>query len=175
MRILQFQYKQNIRQKGEETVAALLKSGQSAVVLAGRPYHLDPMIHHDIPDLITVSGAAVLSGDSIAHLGKELLFPLLAIEQWGYHVRLYRAATFMARYPLFQMIQLTSFGCGLDAVTAEQVAEILHSVGKVHTLLKIDEGAQLGVVKIRVRSLLSTMTNTVQPSEVGLQPSFRSS
>jgi len=85
------------------------------------------------------------------------LFPLQAVDQWGYHARLYRTATFATLHPQVQMIQLTSFGCGLDAVTAEQVDEILTSCGKVHTLLKIDEGAQLGAVKIRVRSLLSTM------------------
>jgi predicted nucleotide-binding protein (sugar kinase/HSP70/actin superfamily) len=115
------------------------------------------MIHHGIPELIVSSGMAVLSGDSVAYLGRNLLFPLQVVDQWCYHARLYRAATFTATHPQFQMIQLTSFGCGLDAVTAEQVAEILASVGKVHTLLKIDEGTQLGAVKIRVRSLLSTM------------------
>jgi predicted nucleotide-binding protein (sugar kinase/HSP70/actin superfamily) len=79
-----------------------------------------------------------------------LLFPLNVVDQWRYHARLYRAATFTAKHKQFQMVQLTSFGCGLDAVVTEQVAEILHSVGKPHTLLKIDEGTQLGAVKIRI-------------------------
>jgi predicted CoA-substrate-specific enzyme activase len=152
-------YKTDIRQKGEELFISLVESGEPGIVLAGRPYHLDPMIHHGIPELIVSGGAAVLSGDSVAHLGRNLLFPLLVVDQWGYHARLYRAATFVATHPQFQMIQLTSFGCGLDAVTAEQVAEILTAADKVHTLLKIDEGTQLGAVKIRVRSLLSTMNN----------------
>ncbi|MDR2440362.1 MAG: acyl-CoA dehydratase activase-related protein [Planctomycetaceae bacterium] len=152
-------YKTDIRQKGEELFISLVESGESGIVLAGRPYHLDPMIHHGIPELIVSGGVAVLSGDSVAHLGRNLLFPLQVVDQWGYHARLYRAATFVATHPQFQMIQLTSFGCGLDAVTAEQVAEILTSADKVHTLIKIDEGTQLGAVKIRVRSLLSTMNN----------------
>ncbi|MDR2116913.1 MAG: acyl-CoA dehydratase activase-related protein [Planctomycetaceae bacterium] len=155
-------YKADIRQKGEETFFSLVESGESGIVLAGRPYHLDPMIHHGIPELIVSGGAAVLSGDSVAHLGRNLLFPLQVVDQWGYHARLYRAATFVATHSQFQMIQLTSFGCGLDAVTAEQVTEILASVDKVHTLLKIDEGTQLGAVKIRVRSLLSTMNQKIK-------------
>ncbi len=152
-------YKSDLRRMGENAVEALLRTGQPAIILAGRPYHLDPLIHHGIPELITAHGAAVLAGDAVAHLGQELLFPMQIVDQWGYHARLYRAATFAARHPQFQMVQLTSFGCGLDAVTAEQVMEILASVGKAHTLLKIDEGAQLGAVKIRIRSLLSTMTD----------------
>ncbi|MDR0609165.1 MAG: acyl-CoA dehydratase activase [Planctomycetaceae bacterium] len=156
----QIRYEQDIRQRGEEVVHELLSTGQPAVVLGGHPYHLDPMIHHGIPELINSLGIAVLSGDSVAHLGKELLFPLNVVDQWRYHARLYRVATFTAKHKQFQMVQLTSFGCGLDAVVAEQVAEILHSVGKPHTLLKIDEGTQLGAVKIRIRSLLSTMQQT---------------
>jgi len=152
-------YKADIRRIGEQTLAKLNETHTPGIVLAGRPYHLDSLIHHGIPELIVSSGAAVLSGDSIAHLGEKLLFPLQVVDQWGYHARLYRAATLTARQPLLQMIQLTSFGCGLDAVTAEQVNEILASVGKVHTLIKIDEGTQLGAVRIRVRSLLSTMKN----------------
>ena len=167
----QKRYKNDVRQMGEAAVREIIESGVPAIVLAGRPYHLDPLVHHGIPDLIVSSGAAVLSGDSVAHLGSELLFPLLVVDQWGYHARLYRAATFAAKMPNFQMIQMTSFGCGLDAVTAEQVSEILASVGKVHTLLKIDEGAQLGAVKIRVRSLLSTMVQTESKTPHGeLQP-----
>ncbi len=152
-------YKVELRKKGEETVRELARTGLPAVILAGRPYHLDPLIHHGIPDMIVAGGAAVLGGDSVAHLGKDLHFPLLAVDQWGYHARLYRAATLATHHPNFQMVQLTSFGCGLDAVTAEQVDEILAAGGKVHTLLKIDEGTQLGAVKIRIRSLLSTTRN----------------
>ncbi|MDR1382916.1 MAG: acyl-CoA dehydratase activase-related protein [Planctomycetaceae bacterium] len=150
-------YKADICRTGEKILAQLNAEHVPGIVLAGRPYHLDPLIHHGIPELIASSGAAVLSGDSVAHLGEQLLFPLQVVDQWGYHARLYRAATLTACQPHLQMIQLTSFGCGLDAVTAEQVNEILTSVGKAHTLIKIDEGTQLGAVRIRVRSLLSTM------------------
>ncbi|MDR1957843.1 MAG: acyl-CoA dehydratase activase-related protein [Planctomycetaceae bacterium] len=151
-------YKEDIRRKGEEAVAEITASGEPAIVLAGRPYHLDPMIHHGIPEMILACGAAVLSGDSVMSLGQDLLFPFHVVDQWTYHSRLYRAATFVARHSGFQLVQLNSFGCGLDAVTTGQVEEILTSVGKTHTLLKIDEGTQLGAVKIRIRSLLSTCT-----------------
>jgi predicted nucleotide-binding protein (sugar kinase/HSP70/actin superfamily) len=155
----QNKYRNEVRGKGEEFVESSAAGNEvMAVVLVGRPYHLDPMIHHGIPELIVSSGAAVLSGDSIAHLGRELMFQLRVVDQWSYHARLYRAATFVAKqHAGFQLVQLNSFGCGLDAVTAEQVEEILASKGKVHTLLKIDEGAQLGAVKIRIRSLLATL------------------
>ncbi|MDR1925047.1 MAG: acyl-CoA dehydratase activase-related protein [Planctomycetaceae bacterium] len=151
-------YRNEVRAKGAELAARQTDSGGTTIVLVGRPYHLDPMIHHGIPELIVSSGAAVLTGDSVAHLGQNLMFPLRVIDQWGYHSRLYRAATFVANQSAsVQLIQLNSFGCGLDAVTAEQVEEILAFKGKAHTLLKIDEGAQLGAVKIRVRSLLATL------------------
>ncbi|MDO4549748.1 MAG: acyl-CoA dehydratase activase [Planctomycetia bacterium] len=154
-------YKEDVREMGRRAVEELLKTGMPAIILAGRPYHLDPLVHHGIPELIVTHGAAVLSGDAVAHLGKELFFPLQVVDQWGYHARLYRAATFTAMHPNFQMVQMTSFGCGLDAVTAEQVGEILAAAGKVHTLLKIDESTQLGAIKIRIRSLLSTMREPV--------------
>jgi predicted CoA-substrate-specific enzyme activase len=150
-------YRDEVRNKGKDFVESHVAKDSTAVVLVGRPYHLDPMIHHGIPELIVSSGAAVLSGDSVAHLGQNLMFPLRVVDQWSYHARLYRAATFVANQQGFQLIQLNSFGCGLDAVTAEQVEEILAHKGKVHTLLKIDEGTQLGAVKIRVRSLLATL------------------
>ncbi|MDR2172231.1 MAG: acyl-CoA dehydratase activase-related protein [Planctomycetaceae bacterium] len=160
----QEEYKREVRSKGEEYVKSVEAGGGNgkngngvSIVLVGRPYHLDPMIHHGIPEIIVASGAAVLTCDSVANLGQNLMFPLRVIDQWGYHARLYRAATFVANQPSFQLVQLTSFGCGLDAVTAEQVEEILAHKNKVHTLLKIDEGAQLGAVKIRVRSLLATL------------------
>lgn len=154
----QKEYRDEVCRKGEEFIETSTANTNPVIVLAGRPYHLDPMIHHGIPELIVSSGAAVLTGDSIAHLGKELMFSLRVVDQWSYHARLYRAATFVAKQnSRFQLIQLNSFGCGLDAVTAEQVEEILAHKGKIHTLLKIDEGAQLGAVKIRVRSLLATL------------------
>ena len=125
-------------------------------MLAGRPYHLDPEIHHGIPELLTGLGLAVLTEDSVAHLGK-LPRPLRVVDQWVYHNRLYRAAEFAARQDNLAFIQLTSFGCGLDAVTSDQVQEIIEARGKMYTLLKIDEGSNLGAVRIRIRSLLAAI------------------
>ena len=125
-------------------------------MLAGRPYHLDPEINHGIPELLTGLGLAVLTEDSVAHLG-NLPHPLRVVDQWVYHNRLYRAAEFAARQDNLALIQLTSFGCGLDAVTADQVQEIIEARGKMYTLLKIDEGSNLGAVRIRIRSLLAAI------------------
>jgi len=149
-------YKKDIRMKGEETLQYLKDHGKKGIVLAGRPYHVDPEIHHGIPNLITESGMAVLTEDSVAHLG-TIDRPLRVIDQWTYHNRLYRAASFVGTQENLELIQLNSFGCGLDAVTSDQVEEILKSKNKVFTLLKIDEGNNLGAARIRVRSLKATM------------------
>ena len=150
------QYKKDIRDKGEETLRYLKEHGKKGVVVAGRPYHVDPEIHHGIPNLITESGMAVLTEDSVAHLG-TIQRPLRVIDQWTYHNRLYRAASFVGTQENLELIQLNSFGCGLDAVTSDQVEEILKSKNKMFTLLKIDEGNNLGAARIRVRSLKATM------------------
>ena len=149
-------YKKDIRMKGDETLKYLKDHGKKGVVLAGRPYHVDPEIHHGIPNLITESGMAVLTEDSVAHLG-TVQRPLRVIDQWTYHNRLYRAASFVGTQENLELIQLNSFGCGLDAVTSDQVEEILRSKNKIFTLLKIDEGNNLGAARIRVRSLKATM------------------
>lgn len=149
-------YKADIREKGEETLAYLEKTGKKGIVLAGRPYHVDPEIHHGIPNLITEYGMAVLTEDSVAHLGTAPR-PLRVVDQWTYHNRLYRAAAFVGTQENLELIQLNSFGCGLDAVTSDQVEDILRSKNKVFTLLKIDEGNNLGAARIRVRSLKATM------------------
>jgi len=160
--------KQEMQQKGEETVREIQTKGLIGVVLAGRPYHIDPEIHHGIPELLNGLGLAVLTEDSIAHLG-TLPRPLRVVDQWVYHNRLYRAAEFTARHDFLTLIQLTSFGCGLDAVTADQVQEIIEARGKMYTLLKIDEGANLGAIRIRIRSLLAAMRLRKQsmPAESG--------
>ena len=142
--------------QGEAAFRRMKEQGLIGVVLAGRPYHLDPEINHGIPELLTGLGLAVLTEDSVAHLGK-LPRPLRVVDQWVYHNRLYRAAEFAARQDNLALIQLTSFGCGLDAVTADQVQEITEAHGKMYTLIKIDEGSNLGAVRIRIRSLLAAI------------------
>ncbi len=150
------QAKTDTEKKGEEVLAELKKSGKRGIVLAGRPYHIDPEINHGIPELINSFGVAVLTEDSVAHLG-QVERPLVVMDQWMYHSRLYKAACYVKTNPLLELIQLNSFGCGLDAVTTDQVNDILTSAGKVYTVLKIDEVNNLGAARIRIRSLLSAV------------------
>jgi predicted CoA-substrate-specific enzyme activase len=147
---------QDIRSKGEETLHMLRQTGRPGIVLAGRPYHLDPEIHHGIPDLIAGMGLAVLTEDSVAHLG-HVERPLTFVDQWMYHSRLYASASLVAQEPLLELVQLNSFGCGIDAITGDQVKEILERSGRMYTLLKIDEGGNLGAVRIRIRSMLAAV------------------
>lgn len=144
--------KEDIRKKGEEVLEYLKNTGKKGVVLAGRPYHIDPEINHGIPNIITEYEMAVLTEDSIAHLGEEKI-QLRVVDQWTYHSRLYRAANFVKDRDFLEIIQLNSFGCGLDAVTTDQVEEILNSSDKIYTVLKIDEIDNLGAARIRIRSL----------------------
>lgn len=146
----------DIRKKGEETLKYIEEHKMKGIVLSGRPYHIDPEINHGLTDIITSFNMAVLTEDSVAHLG-NLERPIRVVDQWMYHTRLYRAAAFVKDRTDLELIQLTSFGCGLDAVTSDQVAEILASRGKMYTLIKIDEGSNLGAVKIRIRSLKAAM------------------
>ncbi len=148
--------KRDIRQKGEETLKYLRDNNKRGIVLAGRPYHIDPEINHGIPQIITSHGFAVLTEDSIAHLGK-IERPLRVVDQWKFHSRLYAAATVVNEYPELEMIQLNSFGCGLDAVTTDQVQEILNANENIYTVLKIDEGNNLGAARIRIRSLVAAI------------------
>ena len=146
----------DIRKKGEETLKYIEEHKMKGIVLSGRPYHIDPEINHGLTDIITSFNMAVLTEDSVAHLA-NLERPIRVVDQWMYHTRLYRAAAFVKERTDLELIQLTSFGCGLDAVTSDQVAEILASRGKMYTLIKIDEGSNLGAVKIRIRSLKAAM------------------
>lgn len=149
-------YHADVREAGNKAIEYLDQTGRTGVVLAGHPYHLDPAVHHGIPDLITTNGLAVLTEDSIAHkMAKRS--SLRVVNQWIYHSRLYKSASYVAKKDNLEMIQLTSFGCGIDAVTADQVAEIIEDAGKVYTLLKIDEGENLGAARIRIRSLLAAV------------------
>ncbi|MBQ9122214.1 MAG: 2-hydroxyacyl-CoA dehydratase [Lachnospiraceae bacterium] len=148
--------RQDIMEKGEETLAYLAETGKRGIVLAGRPYHIDPEINHGIPELITSYDIAVLTEDSISHLAKPER-PLIVSDQWMYHSRLYAAASYVKTVENVDLIQLNSFGCGLDAVTTDQVNDILSGSGKIYTCLKIDEVNNLGAAKIRIRSLLSAL------------------
>jgi len=152
----QEKFREEVKQRGEEALEEVITKGGSGIVLAGRPYHLDPEINHGIPELINGLGLAVFTEDSVAHLG-AIERPLRIIDQWVYHNRLYRAAQFVSEMPSLELVQLTSFGCGLDAVTADQVDEILRAKNRMYTLIKIDEGSNLGAVRIRIRSLIAAV------------------
>ena len=145
-------YKRDMQKRGEETLNYLRKEHKRGIVLCGKPYHSDPEINHGIADLINSYGMAVLTEDSIAHLAK-VRQRLRVVDQWVYNSRLYRAASLVAEEPLLELIQLNSFGCGLDAVTSDQIEELLAAGGKLYTILKIDEGNNLGAIRIRIRSL----------------------
>ncbi|MGN0350053.1 MAG: acyl-CoA dehydratase activase-related protein [Roseburia sp.] len=145
-----------MRQKGEEVLKYMEENGKRGIVLAGRPYHVDPEINHGIPELINSYGIAVLTEDSISHL-HEVERPLIVMDQWMYHSRLYAAANYVKTRDDLDLIQLNSFGCGLDAVTTDCVNDILSKSGKIYTCLKIDEVNNLGAARIRIRSLLSAI------------------
>ena len=142
--------------KGEETIKFLNETGNRGIVLAGRPYHIDPEVNHGIPELINSYNIAVLTEDSISHLNPAE-HPLNVMDQWMYHSRLYAAANYVKTVDNLDLIQLNSFGCGLDAVTTDQVASILNDSDKIYTSLKIDEVNNLGAARIRVRSLLAAI------------------
>ena len=146
----------DVRKKGEEVIQYLNETGKRGIVLAGRPYHIDPEVNHGIPELINSYGLAVLTEDSVAHLG-TVERPLIILDQWMYHSRLYAAANYVKTVDNLDLIQLNSFGCGLDAVTTDAVNDILTKSGKIYTVLKIDEVNNLGAARIRVRSLIAAL------------------
>lgn len=150
------QVRTDIQNKGEEVLAYLAETGRTGIVLCGRPYHIDPEIHHGIPELINSYGIAVLTEDSISHLSK-VERPLNVQDQWMYHSRLYAAANYAKSNKQLEVIQLNSFGCGLDAVTTDTVKDILTKSGRIYTVLKIDEVNNLGAARIRIRSLISAV------------------
>ena len=153
--------KKDIRDKGTETVRYLEENNLKGIVLAGRPYHVDPEINHGIDTLITSLGLAVLTEDSISDK-TEAKRPIRVVDQWVYHARLYAAADYVGKHNCLELVQLNSFGCGVDAVTTDQVEEILSSYNKMYTLIKIDEVNNLGAVRIRIRSLLASMKKREQ-------------
>ncbi len=156
--------RQDMWDKGAETVKYLDETGNKGIVLAGRPYHLDPEINHGIPELINSYGMAVLTEDSVSNLN-PVERPLNVLDQWMYHSRLYAAANYVKTKDNLDLIQLNSFGCGLDAITTDQVAEILKNSEKIYTTLKIDEVNNLGAARIRVRSLLAAIRERDQRKE----------
>ncbi len=153
-------FRKDVHNKGEETLKYMKEHNLKGIVLAGRPYHVDPEINHGIDTLITSLGLCVLSEDSIAHL-ESAKRPLRVVDQWMFHARLYAAADVVGRTDNLELVQLNSFGCGVDAVTTDQVEEILSSFDKMYTLIKIDEVNNLGAVRIRIRSLLASMNKRI--------------
>jgi len=149
-------FRQDMHQKGTEALEYIEKHNVTGIVLAGRPYHIDPEINHGIPELIAGFGMPVLTEDSVAWRG-NVERPLVVRDQWMYHSRLYAAATFVKTRNDVEYIQLNSFGCGLDAVTTDEVKDILNAAGKIYTSLKIDEVNNLGAARIRVRSLIAAI------------------
>lgn len=150
-------FREDVRMEGQKSLSYIREKGLKAIVLAGRPYHIDPGINHGIPELITSLGWAVLSEDSVLTYEDDIEGRLRVLDQWVYHSRLYRAANVVSESDDLQLVQLNSFGCGIDAVTTDQVAEILQSKGKIYTLIKIDEVSNLGAIKIRLRSLTQAL------------------
>ncbi|MBR1472304.1 MAG: 2-hydroxyacyl-CoA dehydratase [Lachnospiraceae bacterium] len=148
--------KADVLEEGRKTVAWLKEHDAHGLVLAGRPYHLDPEINHGIPEMVHSLGFAVLTEDSVAGLG-ELKSGLRVTNQWMYHARLYAAAEYVAGEDHLDLIQFNSFGCGLDAITADQVRDLLEQRDKLYALLKIDEVSNLGAARIRVRSMAAAI------------------
>ncbi len=153
--------KEDIRAQGSQWLSRMEQEGGRGIVLAGRPYHIDPEINHGIPELIASYGLYVFTEDSLPTLQRPAR-PLRVLDQWVYHSRLYNAAELVSSREDLELVQLNSFGCGLDAVTTDQVAEILEKHNKLYTVLKIDEVNNLGAVRIRIRSLLAAMQMRAQ-------------
>ena len=148
-------YMADIRRKGEEMIEQARAEGRRIIVLIGRPYHVDPEINHGIDKLIAGFGAAVITEDSLSHhMRRE---PVGVLNQWTYHSRLYASARYITTQKDMNLVQLVSFGCGVDAITTDEVREILEESGKIYTQIKIDEITNLGAVRIRLRSLFAAI------------------
>ncbi len=144
-----------IRTKGDEIIQKAEEEGKPIFVLSGRPYHVDPEINHGIDRMIASFGVAIVSEDSVSHRVEK--FPTTVLNQWTYHSRLYAAAKYISGKDDMNLVQLVSFGCGVDAITTDEVRDILEKEGKIYTQIKIDEITNLGAVKIRIRSLLAAI------------------
>ena len=148
-------FRDKIQKKGDEIIAEAEKQGKKIFVLAGRPYHIDPEINHGIDKLIAGFDVAIISEDVVS--SKVQRFATHVLNQWTYHSRLYAAAKYVSTRSDMELVQLVSFGCGVDAITTDEVREILESKNKIYTQIKIDEITNLGAVKIRIRSLLAAL------------------
>ena len=157
-------YRDDVHKKGQEVLKYIEENDARGIVLSGRPYHVDPEINHGIDTLITSLGLCVLSEDSISNLS-EAKRPIRVVDQWMFHSRLYATADFVGKQDRLELVQLNSFGCGVDAVTTDQVEEILKSYDKMYTLIKIDEINNLGAIRIRIRSLLASMNKRLAEKE----------
>ena len=162
--------KADISAEGQRVLAHMRAEGQRGIVLAGRPYHIDPEINHGIPELVASYGFDVFTEDSLPTDGLKRERPLRVVDQWVFHSRLYNAAEYASRAEDLELIQLFSFGCGLDAVTTDQVQEILEHAGKLYTLLKIDEVGNLGAARIRIRSLIAAIEARCRQSVIPHPP-----
>ena len=144
-----------VQDKGAEYIAYARAHGRKILVVAGRPYHMDPEINHGINDLITSFGFVLVTEDAVfQHMDKQ---PRHVLNQWTYHARMYNAARYVCTQPDMEVIQLVSFGCGIDAITGDEMRSILEQGGKLYTQLKIDDISNLGAVKIRIRSLMAAI------------------
>jgi len=148
-------YVEDIHRTGDEYIKKARGEGRSILVVAGRPYHIDPEINHGINDLITSFGFVLITEDCLSYrMGYE---PRTVLNQWTFQSRMYNAARYIATQDDMQLVQLVSFGCGTDAITTDELRSILESNGKLYTQLKIDDISNLGAIKIRIRSLMAAM------------------
>ena len=154
-------YRRDVQNFGENLLERIKNTGENAILLIGRPYHVDPEINHGIDAMIQSYGLPILSEDAVYHTKIDAP-PVSVVNQWSYHARLYHAAQFAAQNPNITLIQLSSFGCGLDALTIEQVKEILEAHGRIYTMIKLDEVSNLGAARIRLRSLLAALKKRTQ-------------
>ena len=166
------QWLDDIKAQGEIITRSVIENNQKAIVLCGRPYHIDPEINHGIDKLINSLGLVVLSEDSIEHLASAQNLQIL--NQWSYHSRLYNAAEFVCQHPNIELVQLVSFGCGIDSITTDEVRAILETNDRFYTQLKIDEISNLGAVKIRIRSLLAAMEEKLANKKGTAKQPFKS-
>ncbi len=155
-------YKQDVMERGRQIISDARKARRHIILLAGRPYHIDPEINHGIPEMISSYGLSIISEDCVRNLKVSQERQGL-VNQWSYHARLYHAAELTAENPDITLIQLSSFGCGLDAITTDQVKAILEDHGRIYTMLKLDEVSNLGSARIRLRSLLATLARREPP------------
>ena len=153
-------FKQEVRDKGEEFIKYINEHDEKAIVLAGRPYHLDKEVNHGIDTMINSLGLAVLTEDSICHMS-NIESKLRVVDQWSYHSRVYNACDVVSQYNNLELVNLNSFGCGLDAIVTDQAEEILKKNNRLYTTIKIDEINNLGAAKIRIRSLIASMNKRI--------------